>query len=250
MSNILFITGCNGQLGRAISKKYKENGWLVAGMDVTQHDDIEHLSIAVKGSVLSRSNWERLFDYGYKQIRNDSRICLINNAGIAKFNPPEARSIEEFDEVMRINLFGPIAGMTEFKKFIDHAIKFQPGIKSSIINIASIYGHQSPNESIYTDTSRNSSEIYGASKAGLVHLTKYFAVRYASIPIQVNAISPGGVLNSQLQGDDFIRRYSNLVPQKRMCYEKEVADLSYAMIDFPSYLTGQCILLDGGMSSW
>ena len=47
----------------------------------------------------------------------------------------------------------------------------------------------SPNKNIYTDTKRNNSEIYGASKAGVIQMTKYFATRYANIPITVNSIA-------------------------------------------------------------
>ena len=81
--------------------------------------------------------------------------------------------------------------------------------------------------------------------------TKYFAVRYANKGIRVNGIAPGGVLNRNLQGEEFITRYSQLVPSKKLCSVSEVAQLVYLMSE-PGlqYLTGQTILLDGGMSAW
>ena len=103
----------------------------------------------------------------------------------------------------------------------------------------------------FTDTKRNNSEIYGATKAGLIQLTKYFAARYAHQKIRVNCIAPGGVLNEALQGEEFIKNYSNLVPMKRLCESKEVSQLCYLLASNKiGYLTGQTISLDGGMTSW
>ena len=64
--------------------------------------------------------------------------------------------------------------MTEFYNF-HKKINENFTTNSQIINISSIYGILSPNKNIYTDTNRSSSEIYGATKAGLIQMTKYFA---------------------------------------------------------------------------
>ncbi len=104
---------------------------------------------------------------------------------------------------------------------------------------------------IYSDTKRQNSEIYGASKAGLIQMTKYFATRYASIPININSISPGGVLNKKLQGDKFISNYSELVPLNRLCEEEEIGQaVSMLLNSSNKYLTGQNIAIDGGLTSW
>ena len=122
---------------------------------------------------------------------------------------------------------------------------------SQIINIASIYGIIAPNKEIYTDTKRSNSEIYGATKAGLIQMTKYFAARYSSSNIRVNCIAPGGILNTNLQGPEFIKNYSNLVPMKRLCNDLEVAELILSLVNGNfSYVTGQTISIDGGRSSW
>ena len=85
----------------------------------------------------------------------------------------------------------------------------------------------------------------------MIQLTKYFAVRYAKNKIRVNCIAPGGVLNESLQGNEFIRNYSNLVPMKRLCESNEVSQLCYLLASNKiGYLTGQTISLDGGMTSW
>ena len=252
MTKILFLSGCNGQLGLSISKSFSYAGWKVFGIDSGGQTNSHYIYKFIEGSVISRENWRDLFERSLEYIENeaDVRICLINNAGIAKFSPSEERTLDEFQDVMSVNVFGPIAGITELYKFIKRIYQKEQHIRTSIINIGSIYGHIAPNGSIYTDTSRNSSEVYGASKAGVSQITRYFAVRYATEDIQVNAIAPGGVINTNLQGSDFISRYSQLVPARRMCFEQEVTEMCHAMLEFPKYLTGQTILLDGGMTSW
>ena len=71
--------------------------------------------------------------------------------------------------------------------------------KGNILNIGSIYGFLSPDFNIYSKGDRFSSEIYGASKGSVIQLTKYFAVLLAKNKINVNCISPGGIINKKVQ---------------------------------------------------
>ena len=60
---------------------------------------------------------------------------------------------------------------------------------------------------IYTDCARNSPEIYAATKAGIIQLTKYYCVHLRDFNIRVNSISPGGIFNPDApQGDDFNKK--------------------------------------------
>ena len=245
----VFITGCNGQLGTSLCRSFKHKHWHVYGLDLKQ-DLNDYLDVFIEGKVQDRKDFKKLFNLSYEKLSNEIDLCLINNAGISVFTPSEERTYDEFLKVSEVNLFGPIIGMTEFYNF-HKKINENFTSNSQIINISSIYGILSPNKNIYTDTNRSSSEIYGATKAGLIQMTKYFATRYASSNIRVNCIAPGGVLNTNLQGPDFIKNYSNLVPMKRLCQDKEVSELitSFVSGNF-SYVTGQTIPIDGGMSSW
>lgn len=248
-NKILFLTGCNGQLGNAIAKCFKNNNWQVCGLDLSRKNN-DCIDYYIEGSVIKREDFRKLFNISSKISSGDIDLCLINNAGIAVFTPSEERTYEEFLKVSEVNLYGPIVGITEFYKF-HKKISNNYFTNSQIINISSIYGLLSPNKNIYTDTKRSSSEIYGATKAGLVQMTKYFAARYAKSNIRVNCVAPGGVLNNNLQGPDFIKNYSNLVPMNRLCEDNEVAELIFSFVSGKfSYVTGQTIPIDGGMSAW
>jgi NAD(P)-dependent dehydrogenase (short-subunit alcohol dehydrogenase family) len=252
---IVFVTGCNGQLGQVISSHLKSLDWIVYGMDLSEDSNNQFLRGYIQGSVLSRSDFSSLFLSPMEKINISevTNVSLINNAGVAVFTPSEERTDAEFDLVSRTNLLGPIYGITEFKRCFIDVLESRECLNcaKSILNIASVYGQISPNSSIYSDTNRNSSEIYGATKAGLIQMTKYFAVRYASHPIMVNCISPGGILNTDLQGPEFIHNYSKLVPMNRLCKPDELGQLCALLTEFSiGYLTGQTISLDGGLTSW
>tara|TARA_B100000212_G_C27384591_1_gene538654 strand:+ start:2028 stop:2789 length:762 start_codon:yes stop_codon:yes gene_type:complete len=251
---LLVLTGCNGQIGQSIISKLNNENWFIIGVDVSQQSPIENYNFDyVRGSVSEKKTWESVFKK-ISQLINDEikHMSLINNAGIAVFTPSEERTIDEFNNIMQTNFYGPVLGMTSFFEFLSNSkiCKNSKEIKKSIVNIASIYGNFSPNPSIYENSKRISSEVYGASKAALIQATKYFAIRYGKIPIAINSLSPGGVLNEVLQTENFIKRYSELVPQGRMCEPEEVAEMINGILKMPIYCTGQNFLLDGGMSSW
>ncbi len=251
---LLVLTGCNGQIGKSIVSKLKDEKWFILGVDVSKESPLASPNFDyVSGSVSDRKTWELVFKK-LPNLMNDQikHVSLVNNAGIAVFTPSEKRTIDELNNVMQTNFHGPVYGMTSFFEFFcnSNLSKNIKEVKKSIINIASIYGNFSPNPGIYENSERFSSEVYGASKAALIQATKYFAVRYGKIPISINSLSPGGVRNEVLQNDKFIKKYSELVPQGRMCEAEEVAEMINCILKMPIYCTGQNFLLDGGMSSW
>ena len=92
-----------------------------------------------------------------------------------------------------------------------------------VINIASIYGHVSSDYRIYGKSGRNNSEIYTASKAAVIGLTKYYAANYAKFGFRFNSVSPGGIIREQ--DPEFVDLYSQRCPLERMGFDHEVADL-------------------------
>ena len=250
MHKIIFITGSEGQVGVSLAKTFSKKNWECYGMDITPRNSNLNLKSFISGDVIARNSFHKFFKLAEINNFEKVEVLLINNAGLAVFTPSEDRTYEEYRKVIDVNLFGAIVGITEFYKFFMQANKSTIK-KCSIINIASIYGLVAPNQKIYTDTPRNSSEIYGASKAGLIQLTKYFATRYAKDNLQINCIAPGGIYNNILQGSEFIKNYGDLVPQNRLCEVDELSNLICSIAESDcKYLTGQTIALDGGLTAW
>ena len=130
----------------------------------------------------------------------------------------------------------------------------QQGKGGSIIQTASIYGVMGPDQRIYEGSSYlgrpiNTPVAYSTSKTAVVGLTKYLATYWADKNIRVNTLTPGGVESGQ--NDDFKRRYTARIPMGRMAEQDEMAGaLIYLASDASSYVTGQNIVVDGGLEAW
>ena len=89
---------------------------------------------------------------------------------------------------------------------------------------------------------------YGASKAGLIQLARYFATILAP-RIRVNAITPGGVWRNQ--SEKFHARYKQRTPLGRMATEEDLKGaVAYLASDLSRYVTGQNLIVDGGWTAW
>ena len=130
------------------------------------------------------------------------------------------------------------------------SIVVSKSINASIVNISSIYGLVAPDQELYIDTPRNSSEIYGMTKAAILNFTKYLSVYLAKKNIRSNSISPGGILFKQ--GPKFIEKYSKKVPLNRMAKADEMLGAILFLLDDSksSYINGANIQIDGGFTSW
>lgn len=168
------------------------------------------------------------------------------NAFFAKF---EEYDLAQWKEIMGTNL----DGMFLVAKHVGKVMKKQQK-GGSIIQTSSIYGVMAPDQRIYKgsyylDREINTPAIYSASKAGVIGLTKYLSTYWAKDGIRVNAITPGGVESGQ--NDVFKKNYSDRIPLGRMSQPEEmVGALIYLASDASSYVTGQNIIVDGGLNAW
>ena len=120
--------------------------------------------------------------------------------------------------------------------------------KGSIVNISSLYGVAGPDWSLYAGTSMGNPAAYGASKGALNQLTVWLATTLAP-DVRVNCISPGGVWRNQPA--DFVARYEERVPMKRMAIEEDFKGATlFLASDLSAYVTGQNLMVDGGWCAW
>tara|TARA_B100000941_G_scaffold278402_1_gene242705 strand:- start:451 stop:1224 length:774 start_codon:yes stop_codon:yes gene_type:complete len=245
-NKVVLITGSSGQLGSALCKSYLDLGSIVIGIDnLKPSKGIKNVNYFIK-DVSNEKGIQNLFEEIYKKF--GSIDILINNAGVSIFSPFQKRTNEELDFVIDTNLKGSFYFIKEFSNFS----KSKNSNYSNIVNIASMYGVISPDFRIYSKGDRKNSEIYGATKAAIIQMTKYFAVHLAERKIRVNCVSPGGIFNQENpQSDSFIKNYSFRCPLNRMANVKEIiGGIIFLSSDAASYVTGQNLIIDGGMSCW
>ena len=242
---IIIITGCNGQIGSVLTNSFLNFDCKVIGIDKSKFSFKKKNFFYYNCDLSDPENIKKCFKLILKKFKNID--CLINNAGIAVFKPFEERTISDLDEVFNINLKSYFLLIREFSKQ-----KNYKKIKKSIINISSIYSIISPDPRIYSKNDRKSSEIYGATKAAVNQMTRYFSVHLSNKNIRVNSISPGGLLNEKsLQNKKFIKKYSFRNPMGRMGYVNEIIGAAvYLVSDASSYTNGHNLVVDGGMSAW
>lgn len=180
---------------------------------------------------------------------------LLNNAALFGTNPKdyyaafEDYSLEEWRRIMAVDLDGVFLVAREVGKQM-----VAQGTGGSIVQTASIYGVMASDPRIYEGSTFkgyaiNNPAVYSAAKAGVVGLTRWLATYWADKQIRVNAIAPGGTMAHE--NDVFMRRYSSRVPMGRMARSSEmVGAVLYLVSDASSYVTGQCLMVDGGLSAW
>lgn len=189
-------------------------------------------------------------------VKRFGAIHVLHNNAASKsadlnafFASTEEYSLSEWRRIMSVN----IDGMFLVAQAVGGQMQKQ-GTGGSIIQTASIYGIVSSDKRIYEGSfylgrQISNPAVYSTSKAAVVGLTRYLAANWGDARIRVNALVPGGVESGQ--NDTFKARYSARVPLARMAQPNEmVGALVYLASDASSYVTGHCLVVDGGLSVW
>ena len=188
----------------------------------------------------------------------DERIgpasVLVNNAGVDQ--PPDSAGarariedlpIEQFSRMLDVNLMGTFQVTQVFGSAMAERRR------GSIINIGSLYASVSPDQRLYDhlpgDLPFLKSPAYGASKAAVVNMTKYFSTLWGAHGVRVNTLSPGGVAGNQ--DDAFKQKYGSRVPLGRMAQAEDLTGpLVFLASAASSYVTGHELRVDGGFTAW
>ena len=162
-------------------------------------------------------------------------IC-VNNAGISKDNLLLRMSLEQWNDVIQVNL-NSVFNMT--KQVIKVMMKAKSG---SIINMSSVIG----------EMGNAGQSSYAASKAGIIGFTKSVAKELGSRNIRCNAIAPGFVetdMTSYLKDGEGAEKYKAGIPLGRFASAEDIANVTlFLASDLSSYVTGQTISACGGLN--
>ncbi len=239
-NKVVFITGSEGKLGRSLKKTFTDLGAKVYGLDRKKSPSKN----IFKADISKEIEIQKIIN---KIVKAEKKIdVIINNAGVSVYKPFEKRTSRDIDFTLNVNLKGLInVTKTYFKIHKKNKLK-----SCRIVNIGSVYGVVAPDTRIYSKKDNINSEIYGASKAGVIQLTKYFATFFGKHNIIVNCVSPGGIKDKN-HSKFFSEKYKKRVPQNRLALENDITGaIVYFASDICTYTTGQNLIIDGGLSSW
>jgi len=239
---VALVTGANSGIGRIIALDLAKDGYDILLNWVFDEPAAEAVKAEIeaigtrcellKADVSDFSAVEVMMKQAFEVF---GRIdVLVNNAGITKDNLIIRMSEAEFDAVIGVNLKGTFNCC---KHIARKMLKQRSG---KIINIASIIGEMG-----------NAGQVnYGASKAGVIGMTKTLAREFAPRGIKVNAIAPGFIETAmtdripEKERTDMI----NAIPLKALGQPEDIANLvTFLASDKANYITGQVISVNGGL---
>lgn len=266
-NRLAIITGGAGLLGISHAKALLQKNCEVELWDINEIS-LEQVTRNLRQEFSGRRISYRVIDISieqqiesavvsFKEVSSNIDI-LINNAAL---NPkfPETST----DTAIRLENY-PIdiwdreiaVGLTGSMLCSKHIGAYMASVKNGVIlNISSDLSVIAPDQRIYYRDGVSMNDqykkpvSYSVIKAGVVGLTKYLASYWAEDGIRVNALSPGGVYDSQ--DEVFVKRLTELIPLRRMAKREEyIGAIQFLCSDASEYMTGQNIVMDGGRSIW
>jgi NAD(P)-dependent dehydrogenase (short-subunit alcohol dehydrogenase family) len=234
------VTGAAQGLGKAIARRFAEDGGAVVGLDLNDgvtavarelgegHDAV--VGDATDPDVLRRA-CERAAELG------GGLRTIVLNAGVISPGETVGYPLEEWDRVLDVNLRGVFIGAQVARPFL--------GEGGSMVLLSSISGSRG----------FGARAAYCASKAGVDGLVRSFAMEWGPDGIRVNAVAPG-TFETEMQkamvasGRVSVERYVDRIPMNRIGRPEELADaVAYLASDRASYISGVTLAVDGGWAS-
>ena len=261
---VVVLTGGLGQLGRRFAIALADRGAKVAVLDVSTDRQLIADRFGSRGDdpafffaaadVVNRESLAAAM--AAIEERWEAPQVLINCAALD--SPPDAPATENgpfesypessWDRVLDVNLKGVFLCSQVFGG------RMAEIGRGSVINISSIYGMVSPNQSIYEYRRQRGETFfkpiaYAASKSGVLNLTRYLATYWGPRNVRVNTLTLAGVFNDQDR--EFLRSYVPHVPLGRMASADDYTGaILFLASDASRYMTGSNLVVDGGWTAW
>ena len=234
----IIVTGASGGIGNSIVKKLYECGAniLASGTKTEKLErlksNFENIKI-LKFDISDSEKIENFIDDATNEL-GGNLDCLVNNAGITKDNLAIRMNLEEWKNVIDINLTSTFLCS---KYGIKKMLKNKSG---KIINITSVVGH----------TGNLGQSNYTASKAGIIAMSKSLAIEYAKKNININCISPGFIQTAMTEKIDekFKEIILSKIPSAKLGQPDDIANAVLFLASNQSdYINGETLHINGGL---
>jgi NAD(P)-dependent dehydrogenase (short-subunit alcohol dehydrogenase family) len=236
---IAIVTGGSTGIGKAIADKYLEYGAEVVIANRTEETGRETAAeLGCDFRQCDVSDYEQVERLVESTVEEYGRLdAMVNNAGIGRPGTLGEMTLEDWEDVLRIDLDGVMYGSRAALPHLQES-------DGSIVNVASIYGL----------VAGPGAAAYSAAKGGVVNLTRSIAVDYADEGVRANCICPGYVetpmTDEYLEQDQFYEFVHRQTPLGRVADPEEIGGIAmFLASDEASYITGANIPVDGGWTA-
>ena len=243
MSKVAIITGSSGGIGKSIVKTYINDGYSVVGIDVMSNAEFKHefyQELEIDLYRYSKNlNYRNESSFSIKSCLPSKidKLVIINNAAKQIVKRVSDIAIEDWDEIIYVNVIAPFFLVQDF-------IELLRDTNGHVINISSVHSKLTKREFL----------CYAASKAAIESITRSLAIELSPMGISVNAVAPAAISTKMLEegfssdkkGYDLLKSFH---PSRSIGNTEELSNFIKAITDQETrFLTGAVLEFTGGIS--
>ncbi|MES2817505.1 MAG: SDR family NAD(P)-dependent oxidoreductase [Pseudomonadota bacterium] len=238
---VALVTGASGDIGLAVCEKLLEDGCKVYATynhnparlgELAEQEQYAGRLVVLKCDITQQDDLDAAM--ATLEEAEGKLDVLVNNAGKYKDNLFSLMTFEEFDEVVKTNLYGTFMATKAALRLLRKARL------AAVVNVSSIAGM----------TNSFGQANYSAAKAGMIGMTRTLAGELGAKGVRVNAVAPGlieSVMTKRVPRN-VIRQTLSVIPLQRMGETREVAEaIAFLCSSASSYIVGQTLVVDGGL---
>lgn len=234
----VLVTGSTRGIGKYFAEGFKNAGAIVYGTGSSQESIKKFDGSGIKGFAADIRQPDVMTPIIESIVKEHGRLdVLVNNAGIASNKPAAFLKEDEIESIIQTNFTGVFRACTAYYKI--HKKK-----GGNIINIASILGMRGT----------KLASVYSGTKGAVINMTRALAVEWIGSGYRVNAICPGFIDTDMTEmikeKPDVLEQMTNAIPMGRLGKPEDLVGAAiFFASDASSYVTGQTIVVDGGITA-
>lgn len=226
LKSAALITGTASGMGKAVAEKFLSQGWQVIGVDLGAQQSVDDF-IAVKADI---TDLDALRAAVTDKLAGRELSAVVNAAGVFPVSNLNSYSTELYRRIFDINVLGTI----NVARIGQDCMAKQGG---SMVFFASVDAFAVSQNQL----------LYSASKAAVVSLTKSLAIELVDSGVVVNTIAPGWVETEGTLAGGRLEEGVKAVPLKRAAKVEEIAEWVWKLSEKPGYVTGETLVISGGV---
>ncbi|WP_253738793.1 SDR family NAD(P)-dependent oxidoreductase [Halohasta salina] len=233
------VTGGSAGIGKAIAEEFLNQGASVVIANRSEENGRQTAEeLGCSFIQCDVSSYDAVTDLVDRTVEEHGGLdIMVNNAGIGLTGTVETTSLDDWQQLLEVNLNGVIYGTRAAMPYLKES-------SGCVLNVASVFGLVGGPQTA----------AYATAKGAVVNFTRTTAVDYAEAGVRVNSICPGFVrtamTESELEKDSFYEFVLNQTPISRVAEPEEVAEpAAFLASDSASYITGVNLPIDGGWTT-